>query len=147
MAGVNKVILVGHLGKNPETKVLNGDVKVCSFSLATSESYKDRNTGERVTQTEWHNVVLWKSLAEIAEKYLTKGSQVYIEGKLQTRSYQDKDGVTKYSTQIIGQNLTMLSSNSGSSQSMPREPEQSETYSPNNEFNNMSESDIDDLPF
>lgn len=108
MAGVNKVILVGNLGRDPEIRTLESGVKVARFSLATTESYNDRNTGQRVDQTEWHNIVLWRGLADIAEKYLRKGNQVYIEGKLQTRSYQDKDGITKYSTEIVGQNMNML---------------------------------------
>ena len=108
MAGVNKVILVGNLGRDPEIRTLESGVKVARFSVATTESYNDRNTGQRVDQTEWHNIVLWRGLAEIAEKYLRKGNQVYIEGKLQTRSYQDKDGITKYSTEIVGQSMNML---------------------------------------
>jgi len=108
MAGVNKVILVGNLGRDPEVRVLESGAKIARFSLATTESYNDRNTGQRVDQTEWHNIVLWRGLADIAEKYLRKGNQVYIEGKLQTRSYQDKDGITKYSTEIVGQNMNML---------------------------------------
>ena len=108
MAGVNKVILVGNLGRDPEVRALENGVKVARFSIATTESYKDRNSGERVEHTEWHNVVLWRGLAEVAEKYLKKGSQVYVEGKLQTRNYQDKDGVTKYNTEIIGATMTML---------------------------------------
>ena len=86
MAGVNKVILVGNLGKDPEVRHLENGATVANFSLATTESYKDRNTGERRDQTEWHNVVLWRGLADIAEKYLKKGSPVYIEGKSRTRS-------------------------------------------------------------
>lgn len=108
MAGVNKVILIGNLGRDPEVRTLENGAKVARFSLATTESYNDRNTGQRVDQTEWHNIVLWRGLAEIAERYLRKGNQVYIEGKIQTRSYQDKDGITKYSTEIIGQNMNML---------------------------------------
>lgn len=110
MAGVNKVILIGNLGKDPEVRALDTGVKVARFSIATTESYKDRNTGERIDQTEWHNIVLWRGLAEVAERFLKKGSQVYLEGKLQTRSYDDKDGVTKYSTEIVGQTMTMLGS-------------------------------------
>jgi single-strand DNA-binding protein len=108
MAGVNKVILVGNLGRDPEIRVLESGAKIARFSLATTESYNDRNTGQRVDQTEWHNIILWRGLADIAEKYLRKGNQVYIEGKLQTRSYQDKDGITKYSTEIVCQNMNML---------------------------------------
>ena len=107
MAGVNKVILVGNLGKDPEVRHLESGVPVASFSVATSESYNDKTSGERKTVTEWHNVVLWRGLAEVAEKYLHKGDQVYIEGKLRTRQWE-KDGVTRYSTEIIGDNMTML---------------------------------------
>ena len=109
MSGVNKVILVGNLGKDPEVRHLESGTAVASFSVATSETYKDRNTGERKTNTEWHNVVLWRGLAEVAEKYLKKGDQVYIEGKLRTRQWE-KDGVTRYTTEIVGDNMTMLGS-------------------------------------
>ena len=107
MAGVNKVILVGNLGKDPEVRHLESGVPVASFSIATSESYNDKTSGERKTITEWHNVVLWRGLAEVAEKYLHKGDQVYIEGKLRTRQWE-KDGVTRYSTEVVGENMTML---------------------------------------
>lgn len=109
MAGVNKVILVGNLGKDPEVRHLESGVAVASFSLATSESYKDRNTGERKTLTEWHNIVLWRGLAEVAEKYLHKGDQVYIEGRLRSRSWEAESG-TRYITEIVGDNMTMLGS-------------------------------------
>jgi len=108
MAGVNKVILLGHLGKDPEVRHLESGATVANFSIATTESYKDRNTGERREQTEWHNVVLWRGLAEVAEKYLKKGSQVYIEGKIRTRSWEDKEGNTRYTTEVVGNELTML---------------------------------------
>ena len=107
MSGVNKVILVGNMGRDPEVRHLESGVAVATFSLATSETYKDKNSGERKTVTEWHNVVLWRGLAEVAEKYLHKGDQVYIEGKLRTRQWE-KDGVTRYTTEIIGDNMTML---------------------------------------
>ena len=107
MAGVNKVILVGNLGKDPEVRHLESGIPVASFSIATSESYNDKTSGERKTVTEWHNVVLWRGLAEVAEKYLHKGDQIYIEGKLRTRQWE-KDGVTRYSTEIVGENMTML---------------------------------------
>ncbi|WP_255702577.1 single-stranded DNA-binding protein [Fulvivirga ulvae] len=107
MSGVNKVIIVGRLGKDPEVRHLESGASVANFPVATSEVYKDRNTGERREQTEWHNVVLWRGLAEIAEKYLNKGDMVYIEGKLRTRSWE-KDGVTRYTTEIVGDNMTML---------------------------------------
>lgn len=112
MAGVNKVILVGRLGKEPEVRHLESGVSVASFSIATSEAYKDRNTGERREQTEWHNIVLWRGLADVAEKYLKKGDMIYVEGKLRTRSWE-KDGVTRYTTEIVGDNMTMLGGGGG----------------------------------
>lgn len=107
MAGINKVILIGNLGKDPEVRHLEGGTAVASFSLATSETYKDKN-GQRIEQTEWHNVVVWRALAEIAEKYLKKGMTIYVEGKLRTRAWEDKDKVKRYSTEIIGDTITML---------------------------------------
>jgi single-strand DNA-binding protein len=106
MSGINKVILVGHLGKNPELRHLDGNVCVASFPLATSESYNKE--GKRVEQTEWHNIVMWRGLAEIAAKYLSKGKLVYIEGKLRTRVYEDKDGHKKHTTEVIAENFTLL---------------------------------------
>ena len=107
MAGVNKVILVGNLGKDPEVRYLDNGVAVANFSLATTENYKNKE-GERVSQTEWHNIVLWRGLAEVAEKWLKKGSLVYVEGKIRTRKWEDKDGNNRYSTEILGDNMTML---------------------------------------
>ena len=107
-SSVNKVILIGNLGKDPEVRHLESGVGVANFSIATSETYKDRNSGERVSQTEWHNVVLWRGLADIAEKYLKKGDKIYIEGKLRTRSWQDQQGNNRYTTEVIADNMTML---------------------------------------
>ena len=107
MSGVNKVILLGNLGKDPEVRHLENDRMRASFTLATNETYKNKE-GERVTTTEWHNVVLWTPLAKIAEQYLKKGKQVYMEGKLTNRSYVDTEGQTKYITEIVGQNLVLL---------------------------------------
>lgn len=106
MSGINKVILVGHLGKDPEVRHLEGGVTVASFPLATSETFN--KDGKRVEQTEWHNIVLWRGLAEVASKYLQKGKLVYIEGKLRTRSFEDKEKVKKYVTEIVAENFTML---------------------------------------
>ena len=106
-SGINKVILVGNLGKDPEVRYLDNGVAVANFSLATSENYKNKQ-GERVSQTEWHNIVLWRGLAEVAEKYLKKGSSIYIEGKIKNRKWEDKDGNTRYNTEILGDNMTML---------------------------------------
>ena len=107
MAGINKVILIGNLGKDPEIFTFENGVKKASFSLATTESYKNKE-GNRVDQTEWHSIVLWRGLAEIAEKYLNKGNQIYIEGKIKTRAWDDKDGNKRYTTEIFGENMTML---------------------------------------
>ncbi|BCR06135.1 single-stranded DNA-binding protein [Desulfuromonas versatilis] len=104
---VNKVILVGNLGKDPELRYTPSGAAVATFSLATSERYKDRN-GEWVDKTEWHNIVAWRQLAEICGKYLHKGKQVYIEGKIQTRSYDDRDGNKRYTTEIVADQMQML---------------------------------------
>jgi len=106
MSGVNKVILVGHLGKNPEVRHLDGDITVASFPLATSETYN--KDGKRIEQTEWHNIVMWRGLADVASKYLQKGKLVYIEGKLRTRSFEDREGHKKYTTEIVAENFTVL---------------------------------------
>jgi single-strand DNA-binding protein len=108
MAGINKAILVGNLGKDPEMRYTPSGVAVCSFPMATSETYKDRNTGERITQTEWHNIVIWRGMAETAEKYLRKGSQVYIEGKIKTRSWEDQQGQKRYTTEIVADVMQLL---------------------------------------
>lgn len=139
MAGVNKVILVGNLGKDPEIWTFEDGTKKASFSLATTESYKDKS-GNKVDQTEWHNVVLWRGLAGIAEQYLKKGGSVYVEGKIRSRSYQDKDGNTKYITEIFGDNMTMLGGRSDSSQQQA--PPQEKQTSPSN-----TTTEPDDLPF
>ncbi|WP_207428447.1 single-stranded DNA-binding protein [Pedobacter sp. SYSU D00535] len=107
MSSVNKVILVGNLGKDPEVRHLENGVSVATFPIATSESYTTKD-GRRVEQTEWHNVVAWRGLADIAAKYLHKGRQVYVEGKLRTRSYDDKEGNKRYLTEIVAENLTLL---------------------------------------
>jgi len=107
MAGVNKVILVGNLGKDPEVRHLEGGVSVAHFTLATNDYYKDKQ-GTRVERTEWHNISAWRGLADMADKYLKKGQQVYIEGKLRTRQYQDKDQQTRYITEIIADEISML---------------------------------------
>jgi single-strand DNA-binding protein len=106
MSGINKVILVGHLGKDPEIRHLDGGVTVASFPLATSETYN--KDGKKIEQTEWHNIVMWRGLADIASKFLQKGKLVYIEGKLRTRSFEDKEGHKKYTTEVVAENFTML---------------------------------------
>ena len=119
MAGVNKVILVGNLGKDPEVRYLDSGVAVANFSLATTENYKNKE-GERISQTEWHNIVLWRGLAEVAEKWLKKGSSVYIEGKIRHRKWEDKEGNTRYTTEILGDNMTMLGKKDDNSSDAPK---------------------------
>ncbi|MDA9227940.1 single-stranded DNA-binding protein [Flavobacteriales bacterium] len=127
MSGVNKVILIGNLGKDPEVRYLDNGVAVANMSIATTENYKNKE-GDRVSQTEWHDVVLWRGLAEIAEKYLKKGSSVYIEGKIRTNKWIDKDENTRYKTEILADKLNMLA------------------RSVNSEDNNTPSTE-DDLPF
>lgn len=116
MRGVNRVMLIGNLGKDPEIQFLEGNIAVAKFSLATTETYKDRS-GKLISQTEWHTVVLWRGLAELAQKYLHRSSLVYIEGRLKTRSWEDKDGNKKFATEIVGDNLIMLDKKSEAGQS------------------------------
>ena len=106
MSGINKVILVGHVGKDPEVRYLEGGVSVTSFPLATSETFN--KDGRKVEQTEWHNIVMWRGLADVAVRFLQKGKLVYIEGKLRTRSFEDKEGIKKYTTEIVAENFTLL---------------------------------------
>lgn len=104
---INKAILVGNVGNDPEVRHLEAGTPVANFSLATSESYKNRE-GEKITQTEWHNIVVWRGLAEVVEKYVKKGQQLYIEGRIRTRSWEDKDGNKRYTTEIVADSLQML---------------------------------------
>lgn len=148
---VNKVILVGNVGKDPEVRHLDSGVAVANFPLATSESYNAKN-GERVTTTEWHNIVLWRGLADVAEKYVKKGRQLYIEGKIRTRSWDDKEGNKRYTTEIYGDQMTMLGTKAdnqggGSSQSGGNQAN-SQTSSPTiNEPTIEEPSGDEDLPF
>ncbi len=150
---VNKVILVGNVGKDPEIRHLDSGVAVANFPLATSESYTAKN-GEKVTTTEWHNIVLWRGLAEVAEKYVTKGRQLYIEGRIRTRNYDDKDGNKRYMTEIYGDTMQMLGSkndgNTGNSQYNNNNQGNSTSTSQSSEANepetNESGGD-EDLPF
>lgn len=154
MAGsVNKVILIGNLGKDPEIRVLENGTKLARFSIATSESYQDKASGERREITDWHNIVVWRGLAEVAENYLVKGMKVYVEGKLKTRSWQDESGVTKYATEVVADNFTMLTSKSEMSKS-DGENQDKATYSsegtpskPSKMEGDLMDDDGDDLPF
>jgi single-strand DNA-binding protein len=113
MASVNKVILIGNLGRDPEVRSFPDGGTLCNVTLATTRSWKDKNSGEKVEETEWHRIVFRDRLAEIAGEYLKKGKQVYIEGRLKTRKYTDKDGVEKYTTEVMATDMTMLGSREG----------------------------------
>ena len=134
---LNKVILIGRLGRDPEVRYMPNGEAVCNFSVATSETWNDRN-GQRVERTEWHNVTMYRKLAEIAGKYLTKGSQVYIEGKIQSRKYTDKNGVERTAYDIIANEMKMLGGNSQETQEQPKQ--QQATAAP-------VENITDDVPF
>lgn len=150
--GVNKVILIGNLGQDPEVKYMPNGNAVANITVATSESWKDKNTGENIDKTEWHRVVFFRRLAEIAGEYLKKGSKVYIEGKLQTRKWQDKNGKDNWTTEIIANEMQMLDSRGGGSsdfnqnqgapsQSAPQSDQSQAAPAPaNNDFD-------DDIPF
>ena len=142
---VNKVILVGNVGKDPEVRHLEGGVTVARFPLATNESYTDKS-GQKVTQTEWHNIVVWRGQAEIVEKYVKTGKLLYIEGKLRTTSYDDKEtGVKKYFTDVQCQNFRFLG---GPSESGPSKPnDQDDTTASNSQTEPPMPEPEDDLPF
>ena len=122
MAGINKAIIVGNLGKDPEVNILPSGDSVANITVATSESWKDKNTGEKVEKTEWHRITFFKRLAEVAGEYLKKGSKVYVEGKIETRKYQADDGTDRYSTGIIGSKMEMLDSRGSVDSSVKPDP-------------------------
>ena len=146
MAGINKVIIVGNLGQGPEIRTMPNGEQVANITVATSESWTDKNTGERKEQTEWHRIVLYRRLAEIAGQYLHKGSQVYIEGRLKTRKWQDQSGQDRYTTEIQGDNLQMLGGRQDSQQDKPQKKQSKQAQDP---LGAMAEQDgfSDDIPF
>ena len=152
MSTLNKVMLIGNLGDDVKMHYFEGGNCVGRFPIATSETYTSKQTGERVTNTEWHNIVLWSPLAELAEKYLKKGSQVFIEGKITTRNYDDKDSITRYITEVVGREMTFLGG--GASQTSNPQEATSATSSETNAGTtetagapSVASNDTDDLPF
>ena len=148
---VNKAILVGYVGNDPEVRYLDSGTPVANFRLATSENYTNR-TGEKVTQTEWHNIVLWRGLAEVAEKYVKKGTQIYIEGRIRTRAWDDRDGNKRYTTEIVADSMQLLGkkSDSGYDPGPGPAPASSAENSPETKSNSDFAGDnegTDDLPF
>ncbi|MCP4700156.1 MAG: single-stranded DNA-binding protein [Gammaproteobacteria bacterium] len=145
--GVNKAIIIGNLGADPEQKTMPNGGAVCNVSIATSESWKDKNTGEQQDRTEWHRVVFFNRLAEIVAEYLKKGAKVYIEGQLRTRKWTDKEGVERYSTEIVAREMQMLDSRAGGGQG--QQPQQPQAH-PGNEYAESMITDRgfnDDIPF
>ena len=142
--GVNKVILVGNLGQKPEMRYTATQTAVANLSIATTESWKDKESGENRDKTEWHRVVFFGSLAEIAEKYLDKGSSVYVEGKIQTRKWQDKDGNDRYTTEVLGNQLTMLGSKSSLDSSNQTDSSSNTPFPDDDSGEGLSD---DDIPF
>jgi single-strand DNA-binding protein len=145
---VNKVILVGFVGNDPEVRYLDSGTPVANFRMATSENYTNRS-GEKVSQTEWHNVVVWRGLAEVVEKYVKKGSQLYIEGRIRTRAWDDRDGNKRYTTEIVADNLQMLGKRGETGDvAPPQESPQSSTSAPKPDNNVVADNEaVDDLPF
>ncbi|MDX9882963.1 MAG: single-stranded DNA-binding protein [Prolixibacteraceae bacterium] len=142
---VNKVILVGNVGKDPEVRHLDKGVAVANFPLATTETYLAKN-GEKVSTTEWHNIVVWRGLAEIAEKYVTKGRQLYIEGRLRTRTWDDKDGNKRYTTEIYADVMQLLGKRDDNNGVSSQVPSANEPYEKVSEPD-FSQPEEDDLPF
>ena len=141
-ASMNKVILMGNLGKSPETRTLESGVVMCRFPIATSETYKNRKSGERTSHTEWHNVVLWRGLAEVAEKYLNKGDKILIEGRIRSRSWEDKEsGQMRFITEILADQMQMIGSVKKSSEDI------NEAQEPSASFIEESPIEQEDLPF
>lgn len=149
MAGsVNKVILIGNLGKDPEVRHLENGAVVANFPLATSESYTDKKTGQKVENTDWHDVVVWRGLAEVVEKYVKKGYKIYVEGKLKKRSWQDSDGNTRYTTEVVADELTILSRPEKSNEQVTSHPYNSgDTPDAPSKIDDIINGDKDDLPF
>jgi single-strand DNA-binding protein len=148
MASVNKVIIVGNLGRDPETRYMPSGDAMTTIAVATTDSWKDKNTGEKKEQTEWHRITFFGKLAEIAGQYLKKGSQVYVEGSLRTRKYTDKDGVEKYATDIKADTMQMLGGKQDSQQSSQQRPQQQRpSANPSPQSQATKFDDLEDLPF
>lgn len=142
---VNKVILIGNLGRDPEIKKLENGATLASFSMATSESYTDKVSGKKIENTDWHDVVLWRGLAELAEKFLKKGMKIYVEGRLKKRSWQDREGNTRYNVEVIGDEMTILSK--PDTDTKPKEPYTVESNQEISKMENLESDPEDTLPF
>ena len=140
MAGINKAILIGRLGSDPEVRYTPSGVAVANFSIATSDEWKDKDTGERKERTEWHRIVAWRRLGEICGEYLAKGKQVYVEGRLQTRSWEDRDGNKRYTTEIVASDIQFLGARDSAETVRPQ-------ISSTKDFQGVPGPDDDDIPF
>jgi len=145
MASVNKVIIVGNIGQDPETRFMPNGEAVTNISVATQDKWKDKSTGEPKFHTEWHRITFYRKLAEIAGQYLKKGSQVYIEGKLQTRKWTDKDGIERYTTEIIADTMQMLGGKQNAQEDAPQDKPQARQAAASKPAPNFN--DMDDIPF
>ncbi len=142
---VNKVILIGNLGRDPEIKKLENGATLASFSMATSESYTDKVSGKKIENTDWHDVILWRGLADLAEKFLKKGMKIYVEGRLKKRSWQDREGNTRYNVEVIGDEMTILSK--PDTDTKPKEPYTVEANQEISKMENLESDPEDTLPF
>ena len=142
---VNKVILIGNLGRDPEIKKLENGATLASFSMATSESYTDKVSGKKIENTDWHDIILWRGLAELAEKFLKKGMKIYVEGRLKKRSWQDREGNTRYNVEVIGDEMTILSK--PDTDTKPKEPYTAEANQEISKMENLESDPEDTLPF
>ncbi|MBI4005598.1 MAG: single-stranded DNA-binding protein [Gammaproteobacteria bacterium] len=145
--GVNKVILIGNLGNDPDIRYTADGKAVANISIATSDQWKDKNTGEQQEKTEWHRVVFFGRLAEIVGEYLKKGSQVYVEGRLQTRKWQDKEGKDRYTTEVVANEMQMLGARGGGSAGFEQSPPQDETTEKSTSSKSADNDFDDDIPF
>jgi single-strand DNA-binding protein len=143
---LNKVMLIGNVGKDPDIRHLESGTAVANLTLATTERYKDRN-GEMQEQTEWHNVVLWRGLADVTERFVRKGSQIFIEGKIRTRSWEDQSGQKRYTTEIVADNMQLLGRRSDNPANASARPARNDQSSFDNGAADFSPEEVDDLPF
>jgi single-strand DNA-binding protein len=143
---LNKVMLIGNVGKDPDIRHLESGTAVANLTLATTERYKDRN-GEMQEQTEWHNVVLWRGLADVTERFVRKGSQIFIEGKIRSRSWEDQSGQKRYTTEIVADNMQLLGRRSDNPANASARPARNDQSSLDNGAADFSPEEVDDLPF
>jgi len=147
MPSINKVIIIGNVGRDPELRYTPSGAAVCNITVATSRNWKDKTSGEKVEETEWHRVVFYDRLAEIAGEYLKKGRSVYVEGRLKTRKWQDKEGVERYTTEIVAENMQMLGGRDDGERTAPPAQRQAPKPAPKSSASGFDDMDDSDVPF